>query len=274
MKKALYGVALLVIILPMFLIGYITYLEMQEYQPNIDYTIGEKSYTIPVEITRETLEENIVLKGSFTSNSNVFITISNSSSRAIRLEKSIGDEVSKGDVLAYIKDKPVTSTCNGIVTEIDIYSTDGYIKLLDLDNLLFETYVDSKGSLNVGEKYEVDGTIKITMVALSKVIDENGRKAYFKVEGGDFLYGQATEFCLYTGTVFNDILAVPQDCVYQKETGGPYYIRRVTSNGTVLEEVEVKVGISSNKMVSITRAEAGWFCDQGYAKLMNASIGH
>lgn len=272
MKKTLYGLAFLAIILPTLLIGLITYLEMQEYQPEIKYTASERAYGTPVEIVRDTLEENITLKGTFTSNSYVFIKTPNSNSKAIRIRTSVGDEVSKDDVLAYIKDKPVTSTCNGLVVEIDIYSTDGYIKLLDLDNLLFETHVDPKDNIQMGKKYRVDGMIDITMVTLSRIIGENGRKAYFKVDGGDFLYGQAIYFCLYTGAVYNDVLAIPQHCVYQKEVDGPYYIRRVSPNGKVLEEVEVKVGIISKGKVSISGAEEGWYCDPGYARLMNESI--
>ena len=51
-----------------------------------------------------------------------------------------------------------------------------------------------------------------------------------------------------------------------------YYIRRVSPNGKVLEEVEVKVGIISKGKVSISGAEEGWYCDPGYARLMNESI--
>ena len=243
MKKALYGMVLLVIILPTILIGYITYLEMQEYRPKVEYTIGEKAYSYPVEITRATLEENIVLKGSFTSTSYVFIQIQNSNSGAIRTITSVGDEVNKGDVLAYIKEKPLTSTCNGIVTDINLFSTDSYIKILDLDNLLFETCVDPEENLTMGQKYKVDEEIGVTMVTLSKIISENGRKAYFKVVGGNFFYGQATEFTLFTGTVLNDVLAVPRNCVYQKEKGGPYFIRRVDSSGRVIEDPQLITNI-------------------------------
>ncbi len=89
---------------------------------------------------------------------------------------------------------------------------------------------------------------------------------------GTFLYGETVEFEIPTGTVYTDVLAVDKDCVYQKEPDGPYFIRRVSDDGRVIEEVEVETGISNKEMITITGVEEGWYADPGYAKLINAEM--
>ena len=56
---------------------------------------------------------------------------------------------------------------------------------------------------------------------------------------------------------------------YQKEEGGPYYIRRIEESGKLIGEVEVEVGFANDKLICITGAEEGWYADSGYGRYMS-----
>lgn len=272
MKKIVIAIGAFIIIIPIILISYISYLEMKKYEPKINYKIEEKSYGNPTPILRTTIDEKFSIKGKFTSTSFAFVDIKNQNFENTKTVVAVNDEVKKGEVLAYIKDKPIYSNVNGIVSEIDVMKQNGNFKILNLDKLLLECYMDPKLKLIENTTYTANDNIKIKLVSLSNIVDDFGRRAYFQVEGGNYVFGQKIEFQVLTGVVHKDILATDKNCVYQKEKAGPYFIRRVDKSGKVIGEVEVKVGLTDNKMISISGAEEGWFCDPGYGKFMNANL--
>lgn len=271
-KKMFLLIGIFIIAVPIVLIICITYLEMKKYEPRPDYTIGEITYGEPVAVERTTIEEKFVLQGRFTADKFKFVDFSLGYGDQVKVVVSADVEVKKGDLLGLINAKPFYSTTNGLIQEISVGSESGYFKVLDLDSLIFECYVDPETELTPGQVYTANDTIKLRLAFLSNVVDEAGRKARFEVEGGNYLYGQSAVFEVSTGVFHKDVLATRKEAVYRKEVGGPYFIRRVEINGRVIGEVEVKVGISDNKMISITGAEEGWYCDSGYGALMRARL--
>ncbi len=269
MKKTIIILGAIMFILPLLLIGYVSYLEMEEYQQEEPYQIVEKAYGDPKQVFRQSISECFELSGSFTAKSSIFIDVNNKDSKAVRTLASIGDEVKNGDAIAVIGDVTVYSTVNGIISDMNLYGKDGYVKLLDLENLLFECSVDEDSSMTVGDTYTTEDNETIELVSLSNMSDESGRKAYFKVTGGSFIYGQAKVFKVYTGTVYQNVLVIQEKCVYQKEAGGVHYVRRVDESGVVIGELEVEVGISDGTYITITGVEEGWYCDSGYAQFVD-----
>lgn len=271
MKRMAMLIGVFIIILPITSITYVSYLEIQKYKPKTNYILSQVSYGEPKQIMRTNLEENLLIKGKFISKSYKFIDVKNNDVENIKTTISVNDEVKKGDILFYLNSKPVYSNVNGIICELDLDRQNGYIKLLDIDNLLFESYVSLDNKLELNKTYIADENIKIKLVSLSNIINEQGRKDYFKVDGNNFFYGQEAEFKLKTGLIYTDVLAVDKHCVYQKEDGGPYYIRRVEADGTVIGEIEVKVGNADESMILISGVKEGWYCDSGYAKFINSN---
>ncbi len=268
MKKTIIILGAIMFILPLLLIGYVSYLEMQEYKPEAEYKIVEKAYGDPRQVFRQSVSESFELSGTITSKSYVFVNAENNDSKTVRTYVSTGDEVKVGDVLALIGDTEIVSSVNGIVSDMSLYGKDGFVKLLDLDSLVFECSVDEGRLLEVGDTFETEVGATLELFSLSNMTDSSGRRAVFSVTGAQFLYGAAKTFKVYTGTVYNNVLVVHRKCVYQKEIGGPYYIRRVDESGLVIGEVEVDVGISNGTLITITGAEEGWYCDSGYAQFV------
>lgn len=272
MKKIVIIIGVFIIIMPIILISYTSYLEMKKYEPKKEYKISEKSYGDPTEIIRTTLEEKVLISGQFVSNSVAFVDVKNNELDNVKTVIVVNSEVKKGDVLVYVNNKPIYSPINGIVSEIDVMRPNGYIKLSNLDNLLLECNMEDDRKLELNKVYNIDNNMKIKLVSVSNVMNGSIRKAYFQVEGGKFVFGQTASFLVPTGVVYNDVLSVKKSCVYQKEKDGPYFIRRVSKSGNVIGEVQVKVGITDNDMISLSGAEERWFCDPDYGKLMNASL--
>lgn len=269
MKKTIIILGAVMFLLPLLLIGYVSYLEMQKYQPEEAYKIVEKAYGTPMQVVRQSVSECFTLSGTFTSKTHVFIDADNKDGKTVRALVSVGDEVKKDDPLAVIGEKPLVSTVNGVVEEVSLFGEKGYVKLLDLGDLVYECALGDTMSLSVGDSFTTESGETVTLSSLSNMESDGSRKAYFTVTGGNYLYGKAKTFTVYTGTVFQNVLVVDKDCVYRKEAGGPYYVRRVDASGVVIGEVEVQVGISDGKYITVTGLEEGWYCDSGYAQFVN-----
>jgi hypothetical protein len=275
LKRAAVILCAFTIIMPVVFISYISYIEMQEYKPKYNYTVTSSSYGSPVEILRHTtLEEKILVSGHFISTEYIFADINNLSYSNFKRIADINQEIARGEILAYNRNIPVYSPVNGLVLDIQIFDKTGYFKILSWEHLIFEAFVSSSFSkLEINKPYQISESITLTLVYLSNAVTSEGRKAQFKVEGGQFLYGQETVFEIPTGVIYSDVLAVPSNAVYQKEVNGPFFIRRVEKNGNVLEEVQVKLGISDGSFITITGVKEGWYCDPGYSSLMNVELG-
>ncbi|SES86237.1 hypothetical protein [Anaerobranca gottschalkii] len=271
MKKVAIIIGIMAVIMPVILITYITYLEMENYKTNVDFNITEKSYGSPSLIFRKDLEETVVIRGIITSNTFKFVEWNNNT--RVRLLVSVGQEVKKGDILLTFSNGNVTSPVNGLIEEINVF--DNYIKIKSFEELILEGFLPQRDvkKLEEGKEYQVDSK-KLKLQFISNMIAENGvdRQVSFKIEGENLLYGQRVEIEIPTGTVYNNVLVISRKCVYQKEKGGPYFIRRVEGNGTVIGEVEVKIGIGNKDYISITGVEEGWFADPGYAEIMNVNM--
>lgn len=262
----------LCLLLPVILIGYVTYLEMQRYEPPVGYAISKLSYGEPVPIIRIDIAEKFSLNGVITSREFIFIDCRNTSYNDVRSLVNVFDEIQKGEIIAYVAGKPLYSPVNGIVMEVNVNQVNGYYKVLSLDNLLFKTSLSESLDIKIGDKFYLDGGIELELKFLSNITSTKGREAYFTIQGKDLFYGQNLSLEVPTGVVLTGVLATHRDAVYQKTKDGPYYIRRVEANGKVISEVQVDVGITDGEMISISGVQEGWYCDPGYGRLMNAEL--
>ncbi|MDD2269259.1 MAG: hypothetical protein PHY15_06940 [Eubacteriales bacterium] len=269
MKKVLVVSAVILIILPILLIFYITYVEMEQYRYDDNYKIIETAYGVPSQVIRGTINESFELEGQFISKEFVFIDIDTSNENPIKFLYSVNDEVKAGDCLALIGDEKIYSQYNGIIADFSFTANDSYIKLLNLEKLMFECYYNGDLSIEESKTYTTTDNNKLTITSVSNIYDEQGRKIYAQVENDEYMYGQKAKFIVNTGVSYEDVLMIRKDCIYRKEMDGKHYIRRVKSNREVIGEVEVTPGISDGNMISITGLEEGWYCDPGYAKFLN-----
>lgn len=272
-KKLIITLAIILMALPLSLIAIITYLEMEEYKPQVAHTIGQGAYGELKGVIRGDIEEALSLKGTITSREHAFIDVSNKGFGLVKTLVNVGDEVKKGEVLLYINDKALASSVDGIVEEINVGGDKGYVKLLNLSSLTFVSYSKEMEKLEVGKEYSLEEGGTATLTYLSNAWEEQGRKGYFTLSGDGFIYGESKELRIKTGVGHSGVLMVDKDCVYQKEKEGPYYLRRMESSGKPLGEIEVKVGMDNGEYITITGAEEGWYCDSGYGKFMKSNTG-
>lgn len=262
----------LCLLMPVILIGYVTHLEMQQYEPQIGYSISQLSYGEAVPIERIDIVEKFRLDGVVTSREHIFIDCKNSSHNDVKSLVNAFDEIQEGEIIAYVAGKPLYSPINGIVLEANVSQANGYYKVLYLDNLLFKTSLPAHLAVNIGDKFYLDKEVSLELIFLSNIITDAGREAYFRIQGKDIFYGQHLSFDVPTGVVHTSVLATRREAVYQKNKGGPYYIRRVDANGKVIGEIKVDVGITDGKMISVSGVQEGWYCDLGYGRLRNAEL--
>ena len=164
----------------------------------------------------------------------------------------------------------IISTVTGVLLERNTYAATPYLRFRTLEPLLLSCSVSNR-TLTILENSENLKTQDGYVVSLEKAsMIENADGSVdilLSVDGGRQVYGQRVEdLRLLTGTVYRNVLVLPQDCVYQK-TGGdaePWYARWVTENGVFLAEVEVKIGYSNGSVVCVTGIEEGDWFDTGY----------
>ena len=152
------------LVLPFFIISYISYIEMNQYKIDDNYKIVETAYGEPSQVFRGTLNQSFNLEGKFISKNYIFVDIKNSDNTLIKSFFSINDEVNEGDCLALVGDNNIYSPCNGIVVEFNLNNQSPYIKLLNLENLLFECYYDGYISLNEDESYYSTNNEKLSII--------------------------------------------------------------------------------------------------------------
>ena len=267
-KRILWIVCLLLVFLiPMSLIVYTSHLEQKQYQPkDFRLELVERAYGAPCKIFRQTVEECYGFDGTFVSGDYLFEEIPG---KSVRVSVNTGDEIRPGDWIAYADGVRVAAASHGIVDEILTEDNGVCLRIRSLDTLLLEGQLSVYADLTEGKTYETLSGIRLTPVFLSDIPANGTRLVRFAVEGAEGVLGQ-TMFCsLLTGISYSNVLCTNRLCVYQKEEGGSYYIRRIEESGKLIGEVEVEVGFANDELICITGAEEGWYADSGYGRYMS-----
>ena len=263
----LFGVFLL---LPILLIMQLSKKEMKQYNTNEVYFFKEASYGEPCVVVRQDMQQYYSVSGIVTSDTYHYMKVDDNSGNEIRLSKSIGDEIAKDEIIGYQGEKEITSIYNGIIEEISLFDN-GYIKVRSLDERILTCMVDIEvaNKLNDNKELYTEKGSKVSIKNVSKIVEQNQVKIVLFIEDIEYLYGQMVEnLKLFTGKVYEDVLALDESCVYQKDETGSYYVRVLDDYGYFIEEKEVMVGFKNNDMVTVLNLDEGTLCDSGYKNLL------
>lgn len=277
MKKSIKIIKIIVVfvfiimfLMPVFMMYHLSKKEMKQYQQNEIYQFKETAYGEPCQVLREDVEQYYLFSGTVTSDSYKFIEFDESESSEIKTLINMGDEVRTGDIIAYIGDREIKSPYNGIVEEIASYSG-GYVKLHSLDELKLECMADREliDKIKDCETLKLEDGNKVYVDFISNVAIDNQVKITFAIENINYMYGQEVQdLKIYTGVVYENALVVNKNCVYQKYTDGPYFVRVLNDQLLFEKELEVEIGFETSELVSIVNVPEGTFCDSGYKALI------
>lgn len=259
------------ILMPILLMIKMSKKEMSKYHTNDTYQFKEVAYGTPCMVTRQDIQQYYMVSGVVTSNTYCYIDIENKLDKKIRMDVSVGDEISKGEIIGYVGDDEIISLYDGIVEDIVVYS-DAYIKVLSFDEKVLTCMIDIDKALKLKEInnfYLEDGS-KITINSISNISENNQVKVVFNIENIEYIYGQVIEeLKIYTGKIFENVLVVDASCVYQKNQTGPYYVRVLDDYGFFLEEKKVEIGFNNGNVVSVLNIDEGTLCDSGYKNVVS-----
>ncbi len=239
---------------------------MQQYAiKQENWVINEKAYGDIWEAERITFEDIVDLEGEFVPYKTQIIYFNGE--QIDELYVKVGDEVFCEEKIARGKEQTYHSKWNGRVKEINFNQQ--YIMIEEVDKLLFECYVKEGEVLLIKDKMETEEGYKLKLQSKFNTYTEEGIKMRFMVEG-DFRCGEKMTFKAYTGNVYEEVLAVYSDCVYERD--GISYVRTVDENDNFLEEREVKIGRKFQDYMIVSGIEEGTKCDSGY-KDVNVKTG-
>lgn len=261
-------------ILPLIMMFNLSEREMAKYQVNSTYKFKEAAYGESKRVTRQDLRLYYTFSGTVTSSTYRYIDFPEAEDTDVISTVSVGDEVFKGDIVAYIGGKKIISNFNGIVEDVASFAG-GYVKLRSFDNLKLACMSDISTINKVKDcqTLELADGNKVNVDLVSNIIADNKRKIVFSIENSDYMYGQEVKnLKIYTGKVYTDVLTIDKQCVYQKKKNGPYFVRVVDENGYFESEKEVEIGFETEDAVSVLNIEEDTLCDAGYKELLKMQV--
>lgn len=230
--------------------------------------VNEKAYGDIWEVERTTFEDIVDLEGEFVPYKTQLIYFHGEQLEELYVKE--GDEVSHNEKIAKAKEQTYYSKWNGRVKEINF--TEQYIMIEDMDKLLFECYVKKGDVLLIQNKMETEEGYELKLKSKFNFYTEDGIKMRFAVKGDlDFQCGEKMNFKAYTGKVYEDVLTVFSECVYERD--GVSYVRILDENDNFLEEKEVKTGRRFQDKMIVSGIEEGTRCDSGYIEGTAKSAG-
>lgn len=251
--------------LPVGLVTGLSQAEKREYRPVEGFNFnGEYAYGEIVRPEYRTMREYMLVSGTYMPYLTQFVDIS--ACDGLRFYAEEGDEVAEGQAIAVTAaGEEVLSPIAAIVDGIDV--SGGYVRLLSLEEVALECYV-SRSYADLIE--HMQGTLT----------DENGEKVELlfrsmQVTDGNVLVrlksgvsgdaGRTGSFALYTGTVYRNVLCVPDGCLYVNNSGATC-VRKVGADGSVIGEQAVSAGYSEGGYTMVTSGiSADEFLDGGAA---------
>ena len=273
--NAVFAILLIVVLLlPVGALLYISEQEQAQYTASEQHSIEleEFSYGTPSPIMLMDVTEKINLSGSVISTRILYEELELENISELRLVISSGTVLVKGDLIGYYQGREVLATRTGVIKSIHTGS-DAYIELWSLDDLAIECYVTpsqlkilQRGSLdltdNDGNHYAVSHVDSIS-------IGSDKTRVLLISETANLIYGKTMgNFALNTGRVYTGSIVVASNCIYSYDGGVTNYVRLVTSEGEVLGEAQVEVGVTVGSHTCVTGVEEGQYCDSAYKSVV------
>lgn len=264
---------IILLIVPIVMMYQLSQKEMEQYKQNSTYEFKEVAYGKPCEVTRTDIEQYYTFSGSVTSDTFRYTEFQNYNAEQIKTMVNVGDEVRVGDILAYADKKEIKSKYDGMIEEV-LSDSQGYIKIRSFDNLKLTCMTDRKiiDKLKDCTNLKLENGNKVSIDFISNVLVDNKEKIVFDIEKSDFMYGQEIQdMKIYTGDVYDNVLVVDKNCVYQKTKSGPYFVRILSDQLVFQREQEVEIGFETDELVTVTNIEEGTMCDSGYKALIEVN---
>ncbi len=218
-----------------------------------------------------TVQEYFKLSGNFVSNADGYMELNYETVKDARWNISTGSEVQVGMVIGTVGGENIVATLDGIVKQMHIAPEDCFIKLELFTPVVFQTKVDA-GTLSLlrySQKLTAgDNNAKVSLAFASRKQNADGTyNVRISIDADEFTYGQVENLLIYTGRVFENVVAITNKCIYQKGGSG-WYVRQVTKDGLFIREVEVEVIYEDNFNVYVKGIGSGEYFDSGYQIIM------
>ncbi len=269
--KGILWIAILVLLAaPIYLIDRISNEEMKQYAPKPVPVFRETAYGEIVKVRRMDVDEVVTVSGVCTSDAFAYMELTPRDIQNARWYVREGDEAQEGQPIALLNGAEILSEYTGVVREINIYAKAPYIKLQLFEPVEIECFVDAKTMklLDRGRDTlttEEGEPVSITFVSHMKN-SEGKTKVRLHVDSAFFAYGtEVKELRILTGNKYLSALTLNAKCLYEKEPdSGEWYARRVTEDGSFLDEIRVEVGYGNGTVVCVSGVKEGDCFDAGY----------
>lgn len=238
--------------LPVGLVISLSQAEKREYEPIAGYSFSEEyAYGSVVTPTRMTMAEYMSVSGVYAGYQDIFVDLSDYDGLFLSVDE--GDEVALGQEIGFDRNgNTLLAESNAVVTEIN--RSEGYIRMTDLNEVALECYVSVSYadllSQMSGSLTDENGD-KVELLFRSVQIRSDGTVFVRLKTGTTGEIGKTGSFKLYTGTVYSNVLAVKNNCLYRNNSGD-WCVRKTLANGVVVGEQMVGVGYSDGEYTMIT----------------------
>lgn len=281
--KKLFGAMLWLLILallvaPIYLIHITAQEEMEAYAPPDPPQIVDVSLGKPVQAEIRDILQSVTVSGSFVSDTSTYVELDYKKPGEIRWPKNTGDEIQEGELLGYYLGDPIYCEVSGILQEINVYSTDPYLRVAPFSPVVLECNL-SKNALKILQQAadtlvtEYDEPVQLAYVAQRRNADGSAL-VRLSIDSEFYIYGeQEKDLVIYTGVVYEDTVCLPRSCVYSKTENGKeqFYVRRVTADGIFLEEMRVGILLEDPEFLSVSGIKDGQYFDSGYKTVSEGS---
>lgn len=266
---------LLVLALPIVLLFRISQAEIEKYTVPSAPVLQQTAVGGIVQAYETDMEESFLLEGVFVSAGDGFVELDYEQVRNVRWLVKIGDEIQQGQEVGITPADKILSTHNGILTEIHTDSSENcYLRVQLFSPVVLSCRIDA-WTLSVLQKSHNLVTSEnepVSLVYASQLIDDDGMvDVLVSIESEKYSYGQSASFRITTGRSFKSLIVLPKNCLYQKFTNGPWYVRQVTENGIFIAERQVKIEMQDGSIVAVSGISEGEYFDSGYKAIVGGS---
>lgn len=272
--KALFWMLIVVLLVaPVGLIFLISAEEMREYATPTVPVLQEHAIGGIVKASRTDVKEYTTVSGTFISCSYGYMELEYDKVKNVRWYVGSGDEIQEGQIIGSGKQGDVVATMTGIVTEMRTYSQeDCYIKLMLFSPVELSCRVNDRtlSLLKSGSGMTDEDGATVTLSFASKQKNADGTtNIRLSIDTEEYTYGEmVTELIIYSGRIYQKVITLPLNCVYQKEGSEQWYVRQVTESGIFLAEIPVDIGYEIGNQVCVSGINEGDSFDSGYKAVM------
>lgn len=259
---------------PIYLIHLVSQDEIASYEPPAPPELIETAVGGIHQCTRGDVSVYFKVSGSFTSSTYAYQELTYKNLDRTRWYVYTGQEIQEGQVLGVLKGEEILAEYSGILMEMNTYGQDPYLRIQLLEPVELECRVEDRvlSMLRRSQTLRTQDDEAVTLVYASRQKNADGTtNVRLAIDTNKYTYGQHLgELQIYTGQVYQQVLRLPESCVYQKEQGEdkPWYARQVTETGRFIREAEVEIGYSDGHWVTVTGVGEGEYFDSGYKSVV------